>query len=205
MSKALNSIALENVRHSNFNPTSAEEIIAEAKARRARFAAKAYKKPLPVDVIKDEPKPTVAKAALSKQFLKSSQKRMADRMQKLEGAEREREIDFLINKKKEQQGGFLTMEKISLEVAKKYSPLGIFLSDLYSKRRNVKSCLARHELYYRCRVETTHTLPSIGRFFGGKDHTTVLHGINKYKSYQDGAPLPKGISKEMIIQKGELK
>jgi chromosomal replication initiator protein len=32
---------------------------------------------------------------------------------------------------------------------------------------------------YVCKELTTASLPEIGRFFGGKHHTTVLHAIHK--------------------------
>ncbi|MEL6309472.1 MAG: helix-turn-helix domain-containing protein, partial [Chloroflexota bacterium] len=32
---------------------------------------------------------------------------------------------------------------------------------------------------YLCRDLTEHSLPQIGEAFGGRSHTTVLHGINK--------------------------
>ncbi len=38
---------------------------------------------------------------------------------------------------------------------------------------------ARHEAILRCREQTRCSLPEIGRFFGGRDHATVLHGIRR--------------------------
>jgi chromosomal replication initiator protein len=32
---------------------------------------------------------------------------------------------------------------------------------------------------YLCKVLTTRSLPEIGRRFGGRDHTTILHGVKK--------------------------
>lgn len=40
---------------------------------------------------------------------------------------------------------------------------------------------ARHEVCYRLATETPLSLPAIGRRLGGKDHTTVLHGIRKHR------------------------
>lgn len=40
---------------------------------------------------------------------------------------------------------------------------------------------ARHEAFYRLSVELGMSLPKIGRRLGGKDHSTVLHGIRKHK------------------------
>lgn len=41
---------------------------------------------------------------------------------------------------------------------------------------------ARHEIYYRLRKETVLSLPEIGRRLGGKDHTTVIHGIRRHEA-----------------------
>jgi len=32
---------------------------------------------------------------------------------------------------------------------------------------------------YLCKLHTTRSYPDIGRRFGGRDHTTVLHGVKK--------------------------
>ena len=34
---------------------------------------------------------------------------------------------------------------------------------------------------YFCKELTTHSLPEIGKAFGGKDHTTVIYAIKKIK------------------------
>jgi len=51
--------------------------------------------------------------------------------------------------------------------------------DLLSKRRTDKIVLPRQvAMALTCRL-TLHSLPQIGRFFGGRDHTTVLHAKRK--------------------------
>ena len=59
---------------------------------------------------------------------------------------------------------------------------GISKSELLSPRRAVPIVAARHEAMYRMSKETTMSLPAIGRRMGGRDHTTVLHGIRKYEA-----------------------
>jgi chromosomal replication initiator protein len=39
----------------------------------------------------------------------------------------------------------------------------------------------RQEAYWLCAKETGASLPQIGRAFGDRDHTTVLHGIRQHK------------------------
>lgn len=52
-------------------------------------------------------------------------------------------------------------------------------TDLKSKRRSRSIALPRQIAMYLCRQLTSASLPEIGRFFGGKDHTTVIHSCNK--------------------------
>jgi hypothetical protein len=67
---------------------------------------------------------------------------------------------------------------IATEVAIQH---GFTLADLKSPRRNRKVVRARHEAFWRCFKETEQSLPAIGRALGGKDHTTVLHGIRAHE------------------------
>lgn len=39
---------------------------------------------------------------------------------------------------------------------------------------------ARQYAMWRMRQETTQSLPQIGRFLGGRDHTTVLYGVRRH-------------------------
>ncbi|WP_029620229.1 helix-turn-helix domain-containing protein [Pseudorhizobium marinum] len=56
------------------------------------------------------------------------------------------------------------------------------VADLKSSRRSGGLCLARQTAMYAVRKERpTLSLPVIGRWFGGRDHTTVLHSIRKIK------------------------
>lgn len=59
---------------------------------------------------------------------------------------------------------------------------GISLQDLKTKRRNKNIVLPRQIAMYVSRELTDLSLPEIGAFFGGKDHTTVLHSCNKIKA-----------------------
>ncbi len=51
--------------------------------------------------------------------------------------------------------------------------------DIMSKKRNSEFVLPRQICMYLCREMTDSSLVSIGKLLGKKDHTTVLHGINK--------------------------
>ncbi|MFH1354926.1 MAG: chromosomal replication initiator protein DnaA [Candidatus Omnitrophota bacterium] len=58
---------------------------------------------------------------------------------------------------------------------------GVSLQDLKTKRRHKNIVLPRQVAMYLSRELTDLSLPEIGGFFGGKDHTTVLHSYNKIK------------------------
>ncbi len=58
---------------------------------------------------------------------------------------------------------------------------GVSLQDLKTRRRQKTIVLPRQVAMYLSREFTDLSLPEIGEFFGGKDHTTVLHSYNKIK------------------------
>ena len=53
------------------------------------------------------------------------------------------------------------------------------VSDLKTKRKNSAVVLPRQIAMYAMRKLTTLSYPEIGQFFGGKDHSTVIHSIKK--------------------------
>lgn len=59
------------------------------------------------------------------------------------------------------------------------SYFNIKVSDLRAKRRNRSVARPRQVAMYLVRCMTLHSLPEIGEYFGGRDHTTVLHAFNK--------------------------
>jgi len=58
---------------------------------------------------------------------------------------------------------------------------GVSLLDMKTRRRNKTVVLPRQVAMYLSRELTELSFPEIGEFFGGKDHTTVLHSYNKIK------------------------
>ncbi|MCR5176074.1 MAG: chromosomal replication initiator protein DnaA [Anaerovibrio sp.] len=75
------------------------------------------------------------------------------------------------NNKKE-----ITMEVIQEIVA---SYFNLKIDDLNSSKRTKTLAYPRQIAMYLCRELTDTSLPQIGEFFGGRDHTTVLHAHNK--------------------------
>ena len=70
----------------------------------------------------------------------------------------------------------VTSEYIQEVVAAYYN---ITAEALRSKKRNQKITYARHIAMYLCRKMMPDSLSSIGNKFGGRDHTTIIHGCNK--------------------------
>ncbi len=56
---------------------------------------------------------------------------------------------------------------------------GISREDLLSQRRDKDSIWPRHVAIYLACEMTDHSLPTIGRAFAGRDHTTILHARKK--------------------------
>lgn len=64
---------------------------------------------------------------------------------------------------------------------------GLAVVDITGRCRKHHIVLARQEAMWRMRMETPFSLPEIGRRMGGKDHTTVLHGIRTHQARLDAA------------------
>jgi chromosomal replication initiator protein len=74
----------------------------------------------------------------------------------------------------------ITVEDIQKKVCEFYN---IKMSDLLSGRRQQTIARPRQVAMYFAKTLTTKSLPEIGRKFGGKDHTTVLHAVRKVQEY----------------------
>ena len=72
----------------------------------------------------------------------------------------------------------ITVDFIQRCIAEEF---GLTLSELKTKRRTKTIVLPRQIAMYLSRELTDLSLPEIGKCFGGKDHTTVLHSYNKIK------------------------
>ena len=53
------------------------------------------------------------------------------------------------------------------------------MSDMVSARRTRSIARPRQMAMYLAKKLTPRSYPEIGRKFGGRDHTTVLHGVRK--------------------------
>lgn len=92
----------------------------------------------------------------------------------------------------------ITIDKIKKVVCKKYN---IKMADMDSKKRKREFSHPRQVAMYLCREMTEMSLPQIGKAFGGKDHTTVLHACNKIENEVKTNSL---LAEEISIIKEEL-
>ncbi len=79
----------------------------------------------------------------------------------------------------------VTVEEIQRQVSDHYN---IRISDLVGPKRVRIFARPRQVAMYLCKQMTSRSLPEIGRRFGGRDHTTVMHGVRRIEELraQDG-------------------
>ena len=76
-----------------------------------------------------------------------------------------------------------TIDDIQRKVGDYYN---LRLSDLLSARRSRTIARPRQIAMYLSKILTTRSLPEIGRKFGGRDHTTVIHAVKKIEDLRVG-------------------
>jgi chromosomal replication initiator protein len=74
------------------------------------------------------------------------------------------------------EGRTVTIDMIQKFVAEYYQ---LKLADLKSKNNSKSIALPRQVAMYLCKTLTPSSLPEIGKSFGGKHHSTVIHSIKK--------------------------
>ena len=70
----------------------------------------------------------------------------------------------------------ITIEEIQKKVAEHFN---IRITDMHSPRRSRSVARPRQIAMYLAKSITSRSLPEIGRKFGGRDHTTVMHAVKK--------------------------
>lgn len=70
----------------------------------------------------------------------------------------------------------ITIEEIQKRVAEHYN---IKLAEMHSARRSRAIARPRQVAMFLAKQLTSRSLPEIGRKFGGRDHTTVMHAVRK--------------------------
>ncbi len=79
----------------------------------------------------------------------------------------------------------VTIEEIQKRVAEHYT---IRIADMSSARRARAVARPRQVAMYLAKVLTSRSLPEIGRKFGGRDHTTVMHAVRKIEELKAADP-----------------
>lgn len=70
----------------------------------------------------------------------------------------------------------ITIDEIQRKVAEHYN---LRMADMHSSRRARNVARPRQVAMYLAKQLTARSLPEIGRKFGGRDHTTVMHAVRK--------------------------
>ena len=80
----------------------------------------------------------------------------------------------------------ISIEEIQLRVSQHYN---IKISEMHSPRRSRSVARPRQVAMYLAKILTPCSLPQIGRKFGNRDHTTVMHAVRKIEELKatDGA------------------
>ena len=73
----------------------------------------------------------------------------------------------------------ISIDSIQKKVSSYYN---LSLSDMTSSRRSINIARPRQIAMFLCKGLTSYSYPEIGKAFGGKDHTTVLHAVKKIQS-----------------------
>jgi chromosomal replication initiator protein len=87
--------------------------------------------------------------------------------------------DAIRNIAKEEESGVITITQVQKLVATTYK---LSVDELLSKNNARHISHPRQVAMYLCKHLTKHSYPEIGRAFGGKHHTTVIHSVEKIES-----------------------
>ena len=80
----------------------------------------------------------------------------------------------------------VTVDQIQKAVAEHY---GLKQADIISERRARVVARPRQAAMWIAKQITTRSLPDIGRRFGGRDHTTVLHAVRRIEALKQDDPI----------------
>lgn len=87
--------------------------------------------------------------------------------------------DAIRNIAKEEESGVVTIAQVQKLVATTYK---LSVDELLSKNNARHISHPRQVAMYLCKHLTKHSYPEIGRAFGGKHHTTVIHSVEKIET-----------------------
>lgn len=91
-------------------------------------------------------------------------------------------LDFAVEALRDRLGkNIISKNKIDKVIRIIADNYNLTVEDLKSKKRLAKIAVPRQIGMYICRTHLKESLPKIGSEFGGKDHTTVMHSVDKIK------------------------
>lgn len=189
-----------------------------AAARVAAFRKQMYAqpvsqpKPAPKQQAKLKPGPVVVvpmpapRIAFDKMVLAEIDKRVAElienqqlilraRLEKEIRAEMAGRIHELRHEMAEKLEKQIKMADICKTVCRQFN---VSSTDIYSHRRTANVVWPRQVAMWYCKTYTLHSLPEIGRFFHGRDHTTVLHAVRKVSAAIENGTLTP-LSRDELI------
>jgi chromosomal replication initiator protein len=92
----------------------------------------------------------------------------------------------------------ITIQQIYESVTKYYN---VRQSDIQSKKRHKSIAFPRQVCMFLARKHTRYSLAEIGLYFGGRDHTTVLHAVRSVDEDRAG---DKGVADQLSHIEGQL-
>ena len=93
--------------------------------------------------------------------------------------------DAIRNIASDEESGIIKIDQIQRTVAGAYK---ISVEQLLAKSNARQFSFPRQVAMYLCKKLTKHSYPEIGRAFGGKHHTTVIHSVEKIQSMASSDP-----------------
>ncbi len=93
--------------------------------------------------------------------------------------------DAIRNIASDEEPGIITIEQIQKAVAAAYK---ITVEQLIARNNSRQFAFPRQIAMYLCKRLTKHSYPEVGRAFGGKHHTTVIHSFEKIQSLSSADP-----------------
>lgn len=94
----------------------------------------------------------------------------------------QKDFDHILSNTEEKATDDLTPKKIMSVVSDHFN---VHVRDLTGTKRHQHIAQARQVAMYLCRQMLNTSYPSLGRSFGGKDHSTVLYSVKKIEQLQE--------------------
>lgn len=81
---------------------------------------------------------------------------------------------------------------------------GVMVADILGPSRSKAITHARHRAMYLAKEITQKSLPDLGRRFGARDHTAVLHGVLKIESWRESDPRVRAEIERLFVETAKV-